>query len=30
MFIGIENKEIIINYQDEYISLPDEIQKKID
>ena len=30
MFIGIENKEIIVNYQDEYISLPDEIQKKID
>ena len=29
MFIGIENKEIIVNYQDEYISLPDEIQKKI-
>ena len=30
MFINIEDKELIVKYLDEYIKLPNEIQKKID
>lgn len=29
MFLGIEDKKIIVHFQDEYVSLPEELQKKI-
>ena len=30
MFLGIKDKNIKVNYQDEYVKLPDEIQREID
>ena len=30
MFLNIENKKLIVKYYDEYISLPEQIQSKID
>ena len=30
MFLNIENKKLVVKYYDEYISLPEQIQSKID